>query len=82
MSDPSSIVTRSRSSISEEQARDIRARAWAHVFSCWHAKQKAMPPQTAGDHSNGSAAKEVSHVERSTDEASSIIHHPLTKENE
>ncbi len=82
MSNPSSMVTRPRSGISEEQARDIRVRAWAYVFSCWHAKQKAMPSQIAGDHSNGSTASEVSHVERSTDEASSIVHHLFTKENE
>jgi hypothetical protein len=69
-------------SITPEQARDARARAWAYVFSCWHAKQKNVTPQVAGDQPNDSAAKEVSHVEHSSDEASSIVHHPLTKENE
>ena len=70
------------SDITAEQARDARARAWAYVFSCWRAKQKDMPPQPAGDSPNDSAAKEVSHVEHSPDEASSIVHHPFTKENE
>jgi hypothetical protein len=25
--------------ITPEQARDARARAWAYVFKCWHAKK-------------------------------------------
>jgi hypothetical protein len=65
-----------------QEAGDARARAWAYVFSCWHAKQKAMSTQTAGDHPNENTAKEVSHVEHSSDQASSINHHPFTKENE
>jgi hypothetical protein len=71
-----------RHDLTIEQARDARAHAWAYVFSCWHAKQQDMAPQTAGDHPNDSAAKEVSHVEHSSDEASNIVHHPFTKENE
>ena len=65
-----------------EQTRDARARAWAYVFSCWHAKQKAVPPQIAGDHPNDSTAKEVSHVEQSSDEASSIVHQEFNQEKE
>jgi hypothetical protein len=26
-------------SFSTEQARDVRARAWAFVFECWHTKK-------------------------------------------
>ena len=70
------------SSITPEQIRDTRARLWAYVFSCWDAKQKDMSSQTAGDHPNDSAAKEVSYVEHSSDETSSIDHQPFTQENE
>jgi hypothetical protein len=72
---------RPRLDVAPEQARDARARAWVYIFSCWHAKQKDMPPQTAGDHTNVSVVK-VSHVEHSSAEVSSIVHHPFTKENE
>jgi hypothetical protein len=71
----------SRPDITLEVAGDVRARAWAYVFSCWDAKQKARPTQTVGDQPNDSAAKEVSHVEHSYDEASNIVYHPFTKEN-
>lgn len=67
---------------SHREARDARARAWAYVFSCRHAKHKDMPPQTAVDQSSDNAAKEVSHVKDSSDEVSTIVNHPLTKENE
>ena len=30
-------------SITPEQARDARARAWAFVFQCWQAKKGAHP---------------------------------------
>ncbi len=76
------IVYTSRPNTTPEQARDVRARALAYVFSCWHAKQEDMPSQIAGDHPNDSAAKEVGHVEHSSDDQSSIVHHPFTKENE
>jgi hypothetical protein len=33
------IVVKPLSGISPEQARDARARAWAFVFQCWHAKK-------------------------------------------
>jgi hypothetical protein len=68
--------------LTPEQARDVRAHAWAYVFSCWHTKQKVMPPQSAGHQPNDSAAKEVSYVEHSSDEASIIDYQPFTKENE
>jgi hypothetical protein len=29
----------SNSAITSEQARNARARAWAYVFQCWHAKK-------------------------------------------
>jgi hypothetical protein len=38
------IVRRSNASISAEQARDTRARAWAFVFRCWQEKRKAAEP--------------------------------------
>ena len=60
-----------------EQVRDARARAWAYVFSCLHAKQKDMPPQTAGEPSNHTTAKGVSHVEHASDHPSSIDHQPF-----
>lgn len=64
------------------QARDARARAWAYVFSCWHTKQKNVTSQIAADQPNDSAAKEVSHVEHSSENASNIDHQPFTEENE
>ncbi len=38
MSNPR-ITHHSLGSITPEQARDARARAWAFVFQCWHAKK-------------------------------------------
>jgi hypothetical protein len=34
-------MTGARTTLTPEQARDIRARAWAFVFQCWQEKQKA-----------------------------------------
>ena len=39
MNDASGIVCRPIPTISPEQARDARARAWVFVFQCWHAKK-------------------------------------------
>ena len=78
MSDARRVVFCSHPLSTPEQARDARARAWAYVFSCWHAKQKDMPLQTAGEPSNYSAAKVVNHVRHASDEASSVDHQPLT----
>ena len=64
------IVHSSLPDATPEQARDARARAWAYVFSCWHAKQKHMPLQTSGETSNDSTAKGVSHVEHSSSDVS------------
>jgi hypothetical protein len=75
----SSHITRSSStSITPEQARDARARAWAYVFSCLHTKPKDMPPQTTGEPSNHSMAKGVSCVEHASDDSSSIDHQLFT----
>jgi hypothetical protein len=82
VSDVPPIIGKHTPGITTEQARDARARALAYVFSCWHAKQKASPPQTAGDLPNDSAPKEVRNVEQSSDQASNIVDHPFTKENE
>ena len=68
----------SSASVKLEQARDARARAWAYVFSYWHAKQQDMPSKTAEDQLNDNAAKEVSHVEHYSDAPSSIAHQPFT----
>jgi hypothetical protein len=32
-----------RTSMAPEEAREIRARAWAFVFECWRAKQEGGP---------------------------------------
>jgi hypothetical protein len=82
MSEAPRIIYRPLLGISAEQARDTRAHAWAYVFSCLHAKQKDMPLQTAGEPSNHSTAKGVSHVEHASDDLSSIDHQPFTKEKE
>jgi hypothetical protein len=34
------VAIRPLSGISQEQARDARARAWAFVFQCWQEKQE------------------------------------------
>ena len=48
------IVRSPLSSISLEQARDARARAWAFVFECWRAKQmvaeRAPEPEARDDY--------------------------------
>ena len=35
----SSRIPYATGSFSSEQARDVRARAWAFVFECWHTKK-------------------------------------------
>jgi hypothetical protein len=35
----SSRIPYATGSFSTEQARDVRARAWAFVFECWHTKK-------------------------------------------
>jgi hypothetical protein len=35
------VAIRPLSSMTSEQARDARARAWSFVFQCWQKKQKA-----------------------------------------
>jgi hypothetical protein len=42
-------VCRPDSSISAEQARDARARAWAFVFECWQEKQMVAERAPAPD---------------------------------
>jgi hypothetical protein len=39
MIDPPNTVYRPHPSISREQARSSRAKAWSFVFRCWQAKQ-------------------------------------------
>ena len=39
MSSPPHIAVGSLAGITSEQAHDTRARAWAFVFECWHAKK-------------------------------------------
>jgi hypothetical protein len=64
------------SGISPEQARDIRARAWAFVFQCWQEKQMAAEPTAEPDSPNDVSItnrKEVSHVEQRLDRPSEIV---------
>ena len=82
MSSAPRLMSKLMSGITPEQACDARARAWAYVFSCWQAKQKDIHPEAAGDLPSDNAAKEVSHVELSTEDASNIVYHPLSKEKE
>jgi hypothetical protein len=62
------IVCRSNSSISPEQARDARARAWAFAFQCWHEKQIDVSPAFEPNGHDGTtlvrSTKEVSHVKQ------------------
>ena len=81
MSDAPRIVVRPRSVISPEEARDARARAWAFVFSCWHAKRvdgsATTPRQPKGENN-----KEVSYVDHFSVEPSNIVDPQLIKEKE
>ncbi len=44
----STITYRERSSITPEEARNVRARVWRYVFECY-ARQKAAPPSGPND---------------------------------
>jgi len=57
------IVVKPLSGISPEQARDARARAWASVFECWHAKKGG-----SHDLTNGSTADMAKHGPRKTEQ--------------
>jgi len=70
-------MVRSRlSSLSLEQARDARARAWAYIFQCWQEKQKPAEPAPEPDGRNDGAIvrdiEGVSHVEQRPDRPSEI----------
>ena len=39
MSEETRLFQRLHPGVTSEQARDARARAWAFVFECWHAKK-------------------------------------------
>ena len=56
MSDAPRVTVKATPDITEEQARDARARAWAFIFDC-HAKKKAARP---GGPDDGTKSKEDS----------------------
>ena len=67
--------------LTQEEARDARARAWAFVFTCWRAKREdgtAITPRRP----EGERDKEVSHVDHSSVEPSKIVDDQFTKEQE
>ena len=39
MSEETRLFQRLHPGVTSEQARDVRARAWAFVFECWHTKK-------------------------------------------
>jgi hypothetical protein len=53
------MTTTPRPSISPQQDRDIRARAWAFVFECYHKKEATRPggPNDAKESEVGCAAR-------------------------
>jgi hypothetical protein len=56
-------IRRIHASISPEQARDTRARAWAFVFQCWQAKQMGgcrTAPNDAERSSSDDATRSIS----------------------
>jgi hypothetical protein len=53
MNDAEHITVTPLSSISPEQARDTRARAWAFVFQCWQEKQMTTEPTPEPDCRDG-----------------------------
>jgi hypothetical protein len=58
-------ITRLQGHLTPEQARDVRARAWAFVFQCWQEKQMTTETAPEPDNSNDAAivrnTEEVSH---------------------
>lgn len=56
MSDAPRVALKATSGITDEQARDARARAWSYIFDC-HAKKKAARP---GGPDDGTKSKEDS----------------------
>lgn len=54
------VVVRPRSGISEEEARDVRARAWTFVFQCWQEKKKAAAHAPSNGPDDGTKIKEDS----------------------
>jgi hypothetical protein len=72
------LVVKSTPDITPEQARDVRARAWAFVFQCWQEKKKGGP-DTAPDgvmKGFGISEKEKGgqHVEHLPHRSSEIVH--------
>jgi len=66
--------------VTPEQARSLRARAWAFVFSCWRAKREDGIATTSR-RPEGEKDKEVSHVDHFSVEPSDIVHPQFTKED-
>jgi hypothetical protein len=64
------LVCRSNPSISAEQARDARARAWAYIFQCWQEKQKPAEPTPEPNERNDGA------LVRDTEGVSCVEHQP------
>jgi hypothetical protein len=52
MGEASYIAVKPLSDISQEQARDARAQAWAFVFRCWQERQMAAKRAPTSDGSN------------------------------
>ena len=64
MSEETRLFQRLHPGVTSEQARDVRARAWAFVFECWHTKK--------GDHddlTSDSTRKTTSLDKKGTDHA-------------
>ena len=63
-------------SITSEQARDARARAWTFVFQCWQAKKMAAELTPQPDDRDGTtlmrSTKEVGYVEKRLDRPSEV----------
>jgi hypothetical protein len=62
MDDAPRILVKPASGVSPEEALDARARAWAFVFQCWHAKKNAASEEGGEDDAkeiNGRTAKAI-----------------------
>jgi len=68
--DSARVARRPQPGISQEQARDARARAWSFVFRCWQAKLMAAEPTSQTDGRDGTT------LMRSTKEVSRVVQRP------
>ncbi len=78
MGDPPRMVLRPNPSITTEQVRDARSRAWAFVFRCYESRETlaakpAPEPDSRDDAAEVKHKEEVNHVAQLNDRRSKIV---------